>query len=130
MARKAKKSIRLGELQLRILQVLWEAGEPVAVAQVQRRLKGSSLAYTTVATMLRKMENRELVTHQEDGRKFLYSPRVSADQVSQTISRDLVDRLFSGSLTDAVSHLLESREVDADELDELEKLIRKHKRQR
>lgn len=125
-----QNSIRLGELQLRILQVLWEADEPLGVAEVQRRLSGTPLAYTTVATMLRKMEQRELVGHTERGRKFLYSPRVTTDQVSRTLSADLVDRLFSGSVSDAVSHLLDSREVDASELDALEKLIRKHKRQR
>jgi predicted transcriptional regulator len=129
VAKKASKPIRLGELQLRILQVLWEASGPVGVAEVQRRLHGVPLAYTTVATMLRKMEVRELVEHIAEGRKFLYQANVTADEVSQTLSADLVDRLFSGSLTDAVSHLLESRDVDVDELDALEKLIRKHKRQ-
>ena len=130
MKEKRQKPIRLGELQLRILQVLWEAAEPLGVSEVRQRLKGAALAYTTVATMLRKMEARGLVIHREDGRKFLYSPDVTTDQVSQSISGDLVDRLFSGSLTDAVSHLLESRDVDEAELAELERMIRKRKRQR
>ena len=121
--------MRLGELQLRILQVLWEADAPLAVAEVQRRLQ-SPLAYTTVATMLRKMEQRELVSHHEEGRRFLYAPRVTADQVSQSVGRDLVDRIFAGSLSDAVSHLLESRDVDGAELDALEQLIREHKERR
>ncbi len=129
MAKKSSKAIRLGELQLQILQVLWEAGEAVSVADVQQALRGQRLAYTTVATMLRKMEGRGLVVHQESGRRFLYSPNVTTDQVSQSVSRDLVDRLFSGNLADAVNHLLESRDVDAAELDELEELIRRHKRQ-
>ncbi len=88
------------------------------------------MAYTTVATMLRKMESRGLVAHREEGRKFLYEPLVTANQVSRGVSSDLVDRLFEGSLADTVNHLLETREVDPAELDALEKLIRKHKRQR
>lgn len=130
MKKKRQKSIRLGELQLKILQVLWESEEPLGVSQVQERLKGAALAYTTVATMLRKMEARELVIHREEGRKFLYSPAVTTDQVSQSIAADLVDRLFSGSLADAVSHLLESRDVDEAELDELERMIRRRKKQK
>jgi predicted transcriptional regulator len=125
-----KKQIRLGDLQLRIMQVLWQSTVPVGVAQVQQRLEGSPLAYTTVATMLRKMEVRGLVSHREDGRKYLYSPIATPDQVSRGISDDLVDRLFAGSLADTVSHLLETREVQADELDDLERLIRHHKQQR
>jgi len=126
----AIKKIRLGELQLRILQVLWRSSEPLAVAEVQQQLEGPPLAYTTVATMLRKMEDRGLLSHREEGRKFLYLPQVTADQVSRSMSDDLVDRLFDGSLADAVSHLLETREVEPGELDELERLIRKHKQQR
>ena len=121
------KPIRLGDLQLRILQVLWTAEGPLSVSEVNERLEGERFAYTTIATMLRKMEDRDLVRHQPDGRRFLYLPEVSADQVSRSLSRDLVDRLFSGSVTDTVHHLLESRDVDPDELDELEKLIQKHK---
>src|SRR3972149_7073229 len=55
---------RLGDLQLRIMRVLWNLG-PASVAQVQERLDGGRLAYTTVATMLRKMEDRGLVAHRE-----------------------------------------------------------------
>ena len=53
-------SFRLGDLQLRIMRVLWRCG-PLGVAEVRERLDGDDLAYTTVATMLRKMEDRGLV---------------------------------------------------------------------
>ena len=57
----AERTYRLGDLQLRIMRILWRAG-PVSVARVHEEL-GGSLAYTTVATMLRKMEDRGLVGH-------------------------------------------------------------------
>ena len=123
-----KKNVRLGELQLRIMQVIWENDEPVTVSNVQNALKDRKLAYTTVATMLRKMESRGLVKHESVGRRFLYSACIQPSDVSGGVSRDLVDRIFGGSLADAVSHLLQSRDVDATELDELEQLIREHKR--
>ncbi len=119
---------RLGDLQLRILKVLW--AQPAAtVAQVQQGVGSESdLAYTTVATMLRKMEVRGLVSHREEGRSFLYSAVVGAEEVGRGFGTHLVERLFEGSLTETVSHLLTTREVSRDELDELDRLIQRAKR--
>ncbi len=114
---------RLGDLQLRIMKVLWELGA-ADVSKVQGRLGGEPLAYTTVATMLRKMEDRGLVRHHEQGRKFIYQAEVSAETVSRSMADDLVDRFFAGSLSQAVSHLRETRDVDPRELGRLEQLIR------
>ncbi len=118
---------RLGDLQLRIMKALWKSG-PLSVAEVQAELGGSPLAYTTVATMLRKMEARGLVRHEDQGRRFLYQPVVTAEEVGRGSTADLVDRLFEGSLADAVSHLLETREVSPEELARLERLIEQHKK--
>ena len=121
-------SHRLGDLQLRILQSLW-ARPDASVAEVHAELKPErDLAHTTIATMLRKMEARGLVTHREEGRSFLYRAQVAAEEVSRSVGQHLVERLFEGSLTDAVSHLLTTREVSRQELDELEKLIKDAKR--
>lgn len=119
-------SFRLGDLQLRIMRVLWRCG-PLGVAEVRERLDGDDLAYTTVATMLRKMEDRGLVGHETLDRRFIYHAAVDERDVTRSMADDLVDRLFEGSLAQAVSHLLQTREVDEDELAELEKLIRKRK---
>ena len=124
-----KRIYRLGDLQLRIMRVLWETG-PASVAQVRKKLEGEDLAYTTVATMLRKMEARGLVGHRQHQRRFIYEPAVSAADVTRSMAHDMVDRLFEGSLAETVSHLLETREVSAEELDRLERLIQQRKQQR
>jgi len=119
---------RLGDLQLSVLQVLW--GRPEAsVADVHAALKpGRDLAYTTVATMLRRLEERGLVAHREEGRSYIYRATVAEEQVSRGMTNHVVERLFEGSLAGAVSHLLRTREVSRAELDELERLIRAAKR--
>jgi BlaI family transcriptional regulator, penicillinase repressor len=80
--------------------------------------------------MLRKMEDRRLVAHIEEGRRFVYKPLVRDEEVTTSMAGDLVDRLFAGSLADAVSHLLETRDVSRGELARLEELIEKHKRRK
>ncbi len=124
-----QRTLRLGDLQLRIMKLLWSGG-PATVAEIQAQLEGEPLAYTTVATMLRKMEERQLVRHRQQRRRFVYEAAVAADEVTRSMATDLVDRLFEGSLAAAVSHLLETREVSRSELGRLEKLIEQHKRQR
>ncbi|MBX3745523.1 MAG: BlaI/MecI/CopY family transcriptional regulator [Verrucomicrobiae bacterium] len=120
--------LRVGDLQLRILQVLWDADES-SVATVHKALQPErDLAYTTIATMLRKMEDRGLVGHREEGRTFLYRARVAADQVGRSMTDHVVESLFQGSLAGAVNHLLQTREVTREDLNELERLIRAAKR--
>ena len=120
---------RLGDLQLKIMKVLWRLGR-ASVSDVHAGLDGDRLAYTTVATMLRKMEARGLVRHDEQDRRFLYEACAGEDEVARSMAGDLLDRVFEGSLSTAVSHLLESRDVSHEELLQLERLIRQRKRQR
>jgi BlaI family penicillinase repressor len=122
-------AIRLGDLQLRIMKVLWRLGR-ATVAEVHQQLEGDPLAYTTVATMLRKMEDRGLVSHEEEARRFIYLPVVSSDSVARSMTDDFLNRFFEGSLASAVDHLLQARDVSASELAELEKLIRKRGKRR
>ena len=118
---------RLGDLQLEIMKLLWKHGA-LRVADVRKELGGPRFAYTTVATMLRKMEQRGLVVHREEARIFYYAPTVSAEEVTRSTTADLVDRVFEGSLADAVSHLLDIREISPEELDRLERLIRERRK--
>lgn len=114
---------RLGDLQLQLMKALWQRGE-TTVAEIQEAIpSGTDLAYTTLATMLRKMEVRGLVTHRTEGRTFIYRAAVAEDQVSRGMADHVLDRLFGGSVEALVSNLLTTREVSRDELARLEKLI-------
>ena len=125
-----RKVYRLGDLQLKIMKILWERGE-ATVGQVFELVgKESDLAYTTISTMLRKMEARGLITHRSEGRTFIYRAKVAAETVSRSMADHLVDRMFEGSLTEAVNHLLTTREVSRDELAKLERLIAETKKRR
>ena len=127
MIRKGKIH-RLGDLQLRIMKILW-AREEATVADVFEELgKDADLAYTTVATMLRKMEERGLITHRTEGRSFVYRAKVPSEAVSRSMIDHLVDRMFEGNLTAAVNHLLTTREVNREELNALERLIAERKK--
>jgi predicted transcriptional regulator len=123
------KKYRLAELQLAIMQVLWEQQE-ASVGNVRDALESlRSLAYTTVGTMLAKMEAKGLVDHRSDGRVNVYRPVVKREQVRQSMMSDLTERLFQGDVSQVMCHLLDGKGVTQDDLAELKRLIRRKERE-
>jgi predicted transcriptional regulator len=123
-----QKVFKLGELQLKIMKILWERAETGVGEAHQALSKDGSWAYTTIATMLRKMEARGLVRHRLHERKFLYRPGVQAEEVTRKISTHFIDRLFEGSLADMIAHLLTTRQISREELTRLKALIAERKK--
>lgn len=121
---------KLPTLQLAIMQSLWRRGQ-ATVAEVQGDLSADRpLAYTTVATMLTKMERKGLVGHTREGRTFIYRPLVDEERVSRSMVADLAERLFGGSVTALVSHLLDECDVEPAELARLKSLIAQKEKER
>ena len=117
------RSHQLAELQYAIMRVLWDRGE-ATVAEVQEALADEkNRALTTIATMLTKMEKKGVVAHRNEGRQFVYRPRVSRSEVHRSMVGELTDRLFSGDFAALVSHLLTEQEIDAREIERLKSLI-------
>lgn len=120
---------RLGDLQLAIMKVLWRRGE-AAVADVHGALEAErGLAPTTIATMLAKMEDKGVVDHRQEGRRYIYRPSVTEAEVRRSMVGDLTQRLFQGDAAALVSHLIAEHEIDAGELDELRQLIAAQRRE-
>ncbi|MFK7740830.1 MAG: BlaI/MecI/CopY family transcriptional regulator [Planctomycetota bacterium] len=118
----------LGDLQLAILRVLWERGE-APVAKVHEALRERALALTTIATMLRKMEEKALVTHREQGRQFLYRAAIAPELVQKNLVGDLVTRLFDGDPLELVNHLLRAGDIELAELEDLRGKIARAERE-
>jgi predicted transcriptional regulator len=110
------------------MQVLWQRGEATVGDVFEAIRKERDLAYTTIATMLRKMEARGLVAHRAEGRTFIYRAALEEQAVTSNMSGHLLDRFFEGSLAELVSHLLDTREVSRAELAKIEKLIAERKK--
>jgi BlaI family penicillinase repressor len=113
----------LGDLQHAIMGVLWSRGEATTsdVHEALREQRG--LALTTIATMLRKMEDKGVVAHRASGRQFVYRPTVSEDQVRRSMVGELVERLFGGDPKALVAHLVSENEIDASELEGLRRRL-------
>ena len=118
-----KQSHVLGDLQLAIMRVLW-AEKEATVGQVHAALQAErGLAPTTIATMLRKMEQKGVVVHRTEGRQFVYRPTVARRDVRRSMVSELVDRVFEGDVAALAGHLLTEREIGPADLAELKALI-------
>ena len=123
-------STQLSGRQLAIMRVLWERGE-ATVAGVQEALDlERPLAYSTVATVMSRMEKKGLITHRAEARVFYYRPVLTEDRVGSSMVGDLVERVFGGSPSQLVSHLLASDHVDASELERIKRLVSQHKNEK
>jgi len=103
-----------------ILKVLWEQGRG-SVRHVHRSLQSAEpdLAYTTVQTMLRLMELKGLVRHEEEGRTFIYTACFTRDQSTASF----LARVFDGAAAQMVQSLLQGERISAHELEQMQALI-------
>ncbi len=123
------KEYRLAELQLAIMQVLWSHGAATVGEVREALLPNRKLAYTTVGTMLAKMEEHGYVKHQSHGRQNIYEASIAEQQVSRSMVDDLVRRLFGGDVSQMVCQLLGNADVTPATIASLKKLIRKREQE-
>lgn len=109
------------------MRVLWDHGEGT-VAAVQEALASTEqpLAYTTIATLLSRLDRRGLVEHRVDGRTFVYKPTVSQKRISSSLVGELLGGFFGGRPSELVSYLLAHEEIDAAELSRIKAHLARH----
>ena len=113
------------DLELQILKVLWQQSLPMLARDVQAALGagGRELAKTSVITTLNTMVGKKYLKRKKLGNMYLFSPRISEDQVSNRMLVDVVDRVFDGSASAVLLKLFDVKDLDTDELRELRTLI-------
>ena len=105
--------------EMDVLKALWELGSGSVREVHERMCPGGELAFNTVQTLLRIMEDKGLVRHRTEGRTFIYEPVYSRDKVTSR----LLHRVFDGALDQVVLSLLQAKDATEEELRALERLI-------
>lgn len=113
--------IAFTERELDVMDVLWEHGAST-VAEVQAALT-DELAYTTVLTMLRTLEDKGYVTHEEEGRAYRYSPTVERSEAGASAVKRLMRKLFRGSPEMLLTHLVSQRGLTKEQLEEMRRML-------
>jgi predicted transcriptional regulator len=126
---KQKEPRQLTRLELQIMKVLWNGG-PSNVVGVQARLSvRPRLAYTTVQTMLNVLHRKGHVKRKLQGRAFEYEALLSKENASGNAIRDMVDRVFGGSVEALLMSLVKNKELNPKKLAKLAALIENEARE-
>lgn len=125
---KRKTTEKLGERELDIMQSLWKL-ELANVAQVQEDLreKGEDIAYTTIQTMLNRLEAKKLVARDGSERTHRYYAILEEPTVAGNALQRLVERFFRGSTEALVSRLVE-KDLTEEQLERIQSLIDKNRK--
>ncbi len=117
-----RKDLGTGELE--ILSVLWDEG-PCTVRQVLDHLHaaGRNIAYTTVLTVLTRLENKGFVASDKKAVAYLYRPTVTRERVRKSRLRSLVSELYDGAAGPLVLQLIKSEQFSPEEIEELRALL-------
>lgn len=112
------------ERELDIITVIWDRG-PSTASEVREELaeRGTDLAYNTVLTLLRIMEEKGHVDHEEEGRAHRFGARVQKSEAGASALARTVDRLFGGSAEALVAQLVQQRGLTKDELRRLREVV-------
>jgi BlaI family transcriptional regulator, penicillinase repressor len=124
------KAVRLGRVQLRIMQVLWERRRATAREITAALDADEPIAHSTVQTLLRGLEAKRAIDHEVEGRTFVFVPVVREGQVARSVTRELLDRVFGGSVSELVAYLLKNENISAEELREIRRIINERSRGR
>jgi predicted transcriptional regulator len=119
------RSQNLTEAELRLMNVLWDKGS-CTVSEIADALpKALGLAYNTVLTTMRILEDKGYVSHTkpEEGRAFVYRPLVGREEAGRNAVRHLVSRFFQNSPELLVLNVLNDEDLSQDELERIRELI-------
>lgn len=118
-----KKSNTLTEAELRLMKILWRRGTSTVGDLVSAMPDGEALAYNSVLTTVRILEQKGYVEHRQEGRAFLYTPCVGEHEASRSEIRNTLQRFFGNSRERLLLSLLGDAEVTPEELARLKAAI-------
>ena len=107
-----------------VMKVLWKHGK-TSVAEAHHYLnQQKEMALTTVATLLKRMAEKEIVGFEKEGRQLLYFPLISEQETKTSMLSSLLSNLFNDNPTELVHHLVSRDEVNQDDLDKIQALLK------
>lgn len=120
-----KKSPTLTEGELRIMEVLWRLGR-ASVAEVSEAMPPPPVAYNTVLTTLRILEQKGHVAHEEAGRAYIYYPLIAREAAAQSAVKQVVSKFFGNNAGALALRLIENERPSDEELAHLRSLIERY----
>ena len=129
MAKRNRETPELARRERQIMDVIFQLDE-ATVGEVLERLPDPP-SYSSVRTIIRKIEAKGLLTHRQDGKRYVYRAKQSRETASRTALQKLMDVFFSGSAPDTVAAIMDvsAKTLDPEDLDRMAKIIEQARRE-
>lgn len=121
--RQKKKPEMLTEVELEFMSKLWDLGEGTVRDVLDALAEGRRLAYTSAATILRILEQKQFVTSIKQGKTFTYRPTLTKDLYQSRSLRNLSEKLFDNTPASLVARLVDDNDLSEEALDEIRALL-------
>lgn len=119
-----ERQYELGDAELEVLKVLWEEGpNPVREVLTHMHGRGRQVAYTTVQTLLTRLEHKGFVASDKSGTAFVYKATVTRDRVSNSRVNTLLEQMYDGAAGPLVLQLIRNERLTTDEISQLQQMI-------
>lgn len=119
------QAVKLSQSQLEVMKILWQQPK-LSVSEVHQHLsQHKPLALTTVATVLKRLQEKGIVGHEKAGRQYLYHAKVTEGEVQSSMLGNLLDHLFNGKPETLVHHLVDQETVSNEDLKKIKALLDK-----
>ena len=119
-----RRSTTLTEQELEIMKIVWECGRATVRDVYEEILKRRKVAYTTVMTMMKILEQKKYLKKTMTDRAHVYRPAQPKGQVIGDMVRDFINRVFNGSAEPLLVHLVQEHDLSPEELVEIARLLR------
>lgn len=121
------RSTTLTDHELELMRIIWERGEATVRDVYEQLLRRRKVAYTTVMTTMKTLEQKGYLRASQQTRAFLYRPAESKGKVIRSLVRHFIDRVFEGSAQPLLLHLLKERHISESDLAYIDRLLREAK---
>jgi BlaI family transcriptional regulator, penicillinase repressor len=121
------RSATLTEQELEIMKIVWRLEQATVRDVYEELLKHRKVAYTTVMTMMKILENKKHLKKTQEDRAYVYRPTKPKHQVLGGMVREFVNRVFNGSAEPLLTHLIEDSNLTQKELDDIARMVRRLK---
>jgi len=118
------KKVGLTAQELEIMKVIWKQGTATVREVFEQLSQKRKIAYTTVQTMMGVLEHKGRLKKETKDRAYVYRPTQSENEVVGSMVGDFIKRVFNGSAKPLLVHLVESRQIRQDHLDEIHELLK------
>jgi predicted transcriptional regulator len=119
-----RRSTTLTEQELEIMKIVWERDRSTVRDVYETLLERRKVAYTTVMTMMKILEQKKYLKKTMADRAYVYRPAQPKGQVIGDMVRDFIDRVFNGSAEPLLVHLVQEHDLSPEELEEIARIRR------